>query len=189
MDLETLSCNNCGAPLAVPLAANYVSCAHCGSRLVIKRTDTTHYTEVLERLDQLDTRTETVEAEVRRLRIDNAIMSLDDWWEAQRKQYMLKIKDGGLREPGMPLVYFYLALPVVALVISPVVLAFLLRSLAASVVLPLVLLFFLILTALAAWGALTEYRNYKAYIALEASYRTRRHALLNERQLAENRGS
>ena len=55
MELETLSCNNCGAPLEVPPGANFVTCAHCGSRLAIKRTDNASYTEVL---DQIGQRTE-----------------------------------------------------------------------------------------------------------------------------------
>lgn len=51
MELETLSCNNCGAPLQVPENANFVSCAQCGSQLAVKRNESARYTEVLQRLD------------------------------------------------------------------------------------------------------------------------------------------
>ena len=39
MNAETLNCNNCGAPINVPAAAKYATCAHCGTQLAIRRTD------------------------------------------------------------------------------------------------------------------------------------------------------
>lgn len=47
MELVSLSCNNCGAPLEAPKTANYLTCAHCGSRLAIQRTSTAYFTEVM----------------------------------------------------------------------------------------------------------------------------------------------
>jgi hypothetical protein len=47
MEVQSLSCNGCGAALDVGPATNFVTCAHCGSRLAIKRTSSSAYTEVL----------------------------------------------------------------------------------------------------------------------------------------------
>jgi DNA-directed RNA polymerase subunit RPC12/RpoP len=54
MQLESITCNHCGAPLDVPDAANFVKCNHCDSRLAIKRTQSTTYTEELAGLDSMN---------------------------------------------------------------------------------------------------------------------------------------
>ena len=174
MQLETLSCNNCGAPIDVPLAANYVSCTHCGSRLAIKRTETAHYTEVLERLEELDVRTQDMEAEVQRLRIHNALKTLDEEWEAQREPFTWQTKDGSLYEPSVAGAYAYLALPVIAIIVSPFIFAFISPSVL------LAALLFLALLAVSVWAAIDAYNRYQKYSALKATYLSRREALLNE---------
>jgi DNA-directed RNA polymerase subunit RPC12/RpoP len=187
MELETLSCNNCGAPLQVPITANFVNCAYCGSRLAVKRTESAHYTEVLERLDRLDTRTESVEAAVRVLQLDKAIMELDDGWRAKRKQYMMQGRDGTLHAPGLGRIAFYVTVLVVVLIASPIIIATnpdLNRIAGASGPFIFVLLL-LALTVGVFWVSIDEYRNYRRYQTLQASYQARRNALLNERQQAE----
>jgi LSD1 subclass zinc finger protein len=63
--LETLACNNCGAQLQVPSGANYVTCAHCNSQLVVRRDPTVTYTQ---KLDQIDRRTEQMAEDIAHLR-------------------------------------------------------------------------------------------------------------------------
>jgi DNA-directed RNA polymerase subunit RPC12/RpoP len=50
MELISLSCNNCGAPLEAPESAKYLTCAFCGSRLSVQRTGSAYYTNVMEQI-------------------------------------------------------------------------------------------------------------------------------------------
>ncbi|HKP51145.1 MAG TPA: hypothetical protein VJ183_00690 [Chloroflexia bacterium] len=101
MQLESLSCNNCGAPVDVPQSANFITCAHCGSRLAVKRTETAHYTEVL---DRLQAHAHKVDRDLQYLRLQNDLMLLDQAWEEERKQYMVSTKYGVHEEPSLGLV-------------------------------------------------------------------------------------
>jgi hypothetical protein len=96
MELESLTCNNCGASLQVPHAANFVTCASCGSQLAVKRTESVAYTEVLTRLDK---RTTQMETELRRLKLDSELDRIDDDWESERQEYLIRSKDGAASEP------------------------------------------------------------------------------------------
>ncbi len=91
MELETLNCNHCGAPLRVPESANFVTCAHCGSQLAVKRTDTAHYTEVLTRLDA---RTTEMAQELEELKLQNELNAIDEEWEEERQRYMISPSRG-----------------------------------------------------------------------------------------------
>lgn len=51
MQLLTLSCGNCGAPLDAPSTTTFLTCNYCGSRLAIKRTAASTYTEILHLLE------------------------------------------------------------------------------------------------------------------------------------------
>lgn len=52
MQFEAVACNKCGAPLDVAPTTNFAVCAHCGSRLAVKRTGSTAFTEVLGQIEQ-----------------------------------------------------------------------------------------------------------------------------------------
>jgi DNA-directed RNA polymerase subunit RPC12/RpoP len=67
----TLACNECGAPLPVEDESRFVTCVHCGSRLVIQRREGAAWTELIEDLkdsqERLSERVEKLEhGEVRR---------------------------------------------------------------------------------------------------------------------------
>ncbi|HEX8600557.1 MAG TPA: hypothetical protein VF952_18840 [Chloroflexia bacterium] len=91
MELETLNCNHCGAPLQVPESAKFVTCAHCGSQLAVKRTDTAHYTEVLTRLDA---RTSEMARELQELKLQNELNAIDEAWEEERQRYLISPSHG-----------------------------------------------------------------------------------------------
>ena len=78
MELESLSCNKCGASLEVPPTAKYATCRHCRSQLVVKRTGSAVYTEVLNRID---TRTERMAEDLEALRLQSELDRLDREWE------------------------------------------------------------------------------------------------------------
>ena len=97
MQVESLSCNKCGAPLDVPATVDFLTCGHCGSRLVVKRTGSAHYTETIE---QLSKRAERMEEDIDRLALENDLERLEREWQQEREQYMVRGKDGSLSEPG-----------------------------------------------------------------------------------------
>lgn len=67
MELETLSCNNCGVPIDVPTGTNFVNCGYCKSRLAIKKTASSSYTEVL---DKIGEHTEKIRANTAQIATD-----------------------------------------------------------------------------------------------------------------------
>ncbi len=103
MELETLNCNHCGAPLSVPQAANFVTCNHCSTRLAIRRTASTTFTEQLERIESQQ---EQVLEKLSRLERDNRLAQIDRAWEHERQQYLITDKYGHRHEPSETMAMF-----------------------------------------------------------------------------------
>lgn len=97
MELLAVSCNNCGASLEVPLGANYVTCAHCGSRLAVKRTGSAVYTELLEKLDR---KTDVMTRQLAEIAYRSELERLDREWEATRQTFLTTDKRGRTHEPN-----------------------------------------------------------------------------------------
>src|SRR5262245_34344788 len=97
MTLESLSCNHCGAPIEVPAAAKYATCAHCGSRLAIRRTGTAAYTEVLE---EISDRTARMEKDLGAIRLQNELERIDREWQTHRERFMVHHKNGSSGPPN-----------------------------------------------------------------------------------------
>ena len=97
MKLESINCNQCGAPLEVPESANYVKCNHCQAQLTVKRTASATFTE---HLDQLDRKTDAMRDQLQRLVYENRLASIDRSWEREKQQYMIRSKNGQLHEPS-----------------------------------------------------------------------------------------
>jgi LSD1 subclass zinc finger protein len=97
MKAESLVCNNCGAPLSVPRNANYVVCAHCGSHLAIKRTESAHYTEVLQRLDE---RAEQMSESLEAIQLQNELERIDREWQIEREKYRIEGRNGSSTLPS-----------------------------------------------------------------------------------------
>jgi hypothetical protein len=103
MELITIACNSCGAPLRVPPSANYVTCNHCGSQLAVKRSEDVTYTEMIKEIDErtkeIDERTGEMREELERLRIDSELARVDRDWEREKESYMITGKHGHKRIP------------------------------------------------------------------------------------------
>ncbi len=91
MELESLSCNNCGAPLQVPESANFVRCNHCQTQLAIRRTESTTFTE---QLGELTKQTSEIKQMVTELARQNRVAAIDRHWEHEKKSYMVRGKRG-----------------------------------------------------------------------------------------------
>ncbi len=97
MNADTLNCNNCGAPLGVPAAAKFVTCAHCGTQLAIRRTESVSYTE---KLDSIAERTEEIAEQVSRLAQESELDRLDRQWAAEKEQFMVSNGKGNRSLPS-----------------------------------------------------------------------------------------
>ena len=80
--VTALSCDRCGAPLAVGGGARYATCAHCGSRLRVARSATAAWTEVL---DDIADRAGRIEAKVDALARRPALEALEREWGRTRR--------------------------------------------------------------------------------------------------------
>jgi hypothetical protein len=97
VELTKVTCNSCGAALEIPPAANFVTCRYCKSQLEVKRTESTIFTEVLNRLDQ---RTAEMADDLDAIRRENEIERLDREWEMRRASLMTHHKNGSASEPS-----------------------------------------------------------------------------------------
>jgi hypothetical protein len=84
MEVQSLSCNGCGAALDVGPATNFVTCVHCGSRLAIKRTASSAYTEVL---GQIAGHTAQMRDDLEIIRLKSELELLDVAWANKRAEY------------------------------------------------------------------------------------------------------
>lgn len=96
MEIESITCNQCGGPLKVPDSAQYVTCNHCDTQLAIRRTESITFTEQFQEISE---RTGSLEGELRRLTIENQLIAHDKWWEKAREKYMVSTSHHGLQPP------------------------------------------------------------------------------------------
>jgi hypothetical protein len=115
MIVETIACNNCGAPLNVPPTANFATCAHCNSQLVIRRNDTARFTETLDRIEDY---TERIAEDVEHIRLQNDLERLDREWQRERRRFLLRERDGVSRLPTRSYVISRVLVSIVALVLT-----------------------------------------------------------------------
>jgi len=82
MELESLNCDHCGAPLEISLTANYVKCNHCGSQLAVRRSATATFTE---KVEQLAETTEQLAEQVSDLTRQSKLTELERYPSAFRR--------------------------------------------------------------------------------------------------------
>jgi hypothetical protein len=115
MEIESLSCNNCGAPLDVPLPASFITCGYCGSPLSIRRTEGIHYTLMLE---QLEEHTADLTRRAEYLRLRDELETVDTEWVRERKQYLTRRLSGTLQAPTRSYLVRSIGMAVVACVLT-----------------------------------------------------------------------
>ncbi len=96
VELITLSCNECGAPLEVPTKTKFLNCRFCGSRLAVAHSGGATYTETLEALNQ---KTDLLAYEIEILRLEREIERLDRDWDVESRLHMIKDKNGHAQIP------------------------------------------------------------------------------------------
>ena len=98
MELMTLACQQCGAPLEVPVAANVVTCPHCQTQLAVVRTERETFTETLASLAERASRTEQ---QLAKLNLQQELERIDHDWDRLREQYLEYHGHGFRMEPSM----------------------------------------------------------------------------------------
>ena len=99
MKLIPLNCRNCGAPLEVPDDATYLTCGHCGTRLVVEGTGAAAHIELL---DTLDERTGRIEEQVVALHRHGALAELDREWKLEKDGHYLSSTHQGSTTRYLP---------------------------------------------------------------------------------------
>jgi hypothetical protein len=94
LQIASISCNHCGAPLQLPEETRFATCSYCGARLEVLHQGGAAYTRVL---DDIDQRTKRIEASVDEL---NHREQLDREWMLSRDQYMIRGKNGASLPTG-----------------------------------------------------------------------------------------
>ena len=97
MEIETVSCNSCGGPLDITAGTNYVTCGHCGSRLAVKRTASSAFTESL---GEIAENTAAMTDHLANLNYHAELERIDREWEQERRGYLTTTKRGQTIEPN-----------------------------------------------------------------------------------------
>lgn len=91
VNLLSVRCHHCSAPLSVSESAKFVTCKHCGSDLAIKHTDSAVHTELLQAVAESN---EKISAHLERLNVHQEIEALDREWAMQKQEFDPAKKDG-----------------------------------------------------------------------------------------------
>jgi hypothetical protein len=97
MDTLSLTCQKCGAPLAVGEGVRFLTCNYCHSQLEIVRDEASTHTRLLESLER---RSAEMAENLEVIKWQNQLERLDREWMLQRDGLMVRGKEGTLREPN-----------------------------------------------------------------------------------------
>lgn len=92
MDMISVRCNHCGAPLEVGDRTRFVTCQFCNSQLEIKHSESAVFTEEVTRIAD---NTEKMAGSLEVIRLQNEIEQLDREWGLQQTAH-----DAGGRNKG-----------------------------------------------------------------------------------------
>lgn len=87
MKTVSVCCDSCGAALDFPQGVKFVTCNYCKSKLKVKVTDSTAYTEVIEEVRAMS-------EDVKIIKYQNELERLDREWESQKALFMISRKNG-----------------------------------------------------------------------------------------------
>jgi hypothetical protein len=92
-----LNCNACGAPLQVPVQANFVTCTFCSAQLAVRRTEGAITTEALEAIAQ---GTLKIGEDLETIKLHHELERLDREWTMGLDRYRVQGKDGHYSVPS-----------------------------------------------------------------------------------------
>lgn len=149
MKLVSLNCNHCGAPLDVAPTSNFVTCNHCGTRLVVRRTESSAFTE---QLDNIDAKQDEMLDRLERIERQTKKDDLDDESRRKVRAFLTKHSDGIMRFSSR-----------VGIVMSGVAVVFgLFWTITAAVMFPPMALFGIVFIGMAIFGGVASFRSIQA---------------------------
>jgi uncharacterized Zn finger protein (UPF0148 family) len=98
MKIVALDCNQCGAALEVGAKTRFATCSYCGTKLQIHHTDSSHFSEVLEKIEATTTQ---LADDVAELKMRDELDRIDRSWQERRQRYLARAKDGTTSIPTM----------------------------------------------------------------------------------------
>jgi len=100
MEMISVRCNHCGAPLSVGGQTRFVTCQFCNSQLEIKRSESAVFTEEVARIAD---NTEKMAGSLDAIRLQNEIEQLDREWSLQKETYASGGRGKGPQTTGQAL--------------------------------------------------------------------------------------
>ncbi|MEO5712485.1 MAG: hypothetical protein ABIT37_03275 [Luteolibacter sp.] len=100
MEMISVRCNHCGAPLEVGGKTRFVTCQFCNSQLEIKHSESAVFTEEVTRIAD---NTEKMAGSLEAIRLQNEIEQLDREWGLQQETYDARGRTRGPQTTGQAL--------------------------------------------------------------------------------------
>jgi DNA-directed RNA polymerase subunit RPC12/RpoP len=97
MELTSVRCNHCGAPLEVGAQTRFVTCQFCNSQLEVKHTGSAAFTEVVQ---EIAGHTKQMASNLKVIELQNDLERLDREWDGQKMQYYVRGKNGTYSRPS-----------------------------------------------------------------------------------------
>lgn len=97
MELTSVRCNHCGAPLEIDADTRFVACRFCNSQLEVKRTDSSAFTEVVQ---ELAAKTEAMAGNLKVIELQNEVERLDREWTMNKEQFHVNGRNGNRSLPS-----------------------------------------------------------------------------------------
>ena len=168
MQLESLNCNNCGAPLEVAATSNFVTCNHCSTRLAVRRTESSAFTEQLE---DIGAKQDEMLNRLKRIERQTQLADLDREWESKKAEFLVTNKHGNTHLPSRA-----------GIVMSGFVALFgLFWTIMAGSIFPPMALFGILFIGFAIYGGTSSYRRLQAYEDANTRYQSQKRQLNYDR--------
>jgi uncharacterized Zn finger protein (UPF0148 family) len=100
IELISVACNHCGAPLQVQSETRFVTCTYCGAKLEVHRSGNSLYTSVLEAIERQAQQTQRMADDLDVIKRQNEIERLDREWIIRRDRLMTRDKHGHTSTPS-----------------------------------------------------------------------------------------
>ncbi len=97
MKIISSHCDNCGAPLEIPVRARRVTCLFCESVLDVIRTDSVVTTQVIE---ELRSRIEKTERDLQSIEVREQLRRYDESWAQYRRTFRAHKSEGRVTTKG-----------------------------------------------------------------------------------------
>jgi hypothetical protein len=98
MELVSVSCNHCGAPLEVGDQTRFVTCQFCQNRLAVKHSGSATYTEVI---GQIAGNTQQMASNLRVIELQNELERVDREWDSEKGRFCTTNRHGRSSKPSL----------------------------------------------------------------------------------------